>query len=224
MPAAFPASSPQWLPHSRRSRAWARPRRSASRRTGRRSTAAGSRSTRRSRPFRASPACRPPPRRRRARASPVREAARTPTAASAFEEVGGFDPGLRFYYSDTDLAIRLAAAGWQTALVPGAVCVHLGSATAGRGSRFSREYGGFGRAYMLRRYGVLRGRRLVRTLVTEAVVVAADVVRSRDFVSVGSRVRGWQAAARRPRLPIPAQLPDPSIGFAESLRMRWRGR
>ncbi|WP_343080350.1 glycosyltransferase family 2 protein [Ostreiculturibacter nitratireducens] len=39
-------------------------------------------------------------------------------------EIGGFDPAYRFYLDDTDLDMRLAAAGHLTAIVPGAQVVH----------------------------------------------------------------------------------------------------
>ncbi len=45
---------------------------------------------------------------------------------SAFEEVGGFDPGYFMYFEDVDLGDRLAAAGWQNIYAPSARVVHLG--------------------------------------------------------------------------------------------------
>jgi len=45
---------------------------------------------------------------------------------SAFEAVGGFDAGYFMYFEDLDLCRRLAASGWQSVHVPGAVVAHTG--------------------------------------------------------------------------------------------------
>jgi GT2 family glycosyltransferase len=50
----------------------------------------------------------------------------------AWRQAGGFDEGFQFYCQDLDLCLRLTAAGWQVALVPGARVVHEGGATIGR--------------------------------------------------------------------------------------------
>jgi len=41
-----------------------------------------------------------------------------------------FDPRFGSYHEDLDLGLRLGRLGWRAAWVPGAVCCHLGSATA----------------------------------------------------------------------------------------------
>jgi N-acetylglucosaminyl-diphospho-decaprenol L-rhamnosyltransferase len=46
---------------------------------------------------------------------------------SAFEAVGGFDPGYFMYFEDTDLCRRLAEAGWESVYVPSAVVEHAGA-------------------------------------------------------------------------------------------------
>lgn len=56
-------------------------------------------------------------------------AVRTEGTNSAFRRavlagMGGFDPAYRFYLDDTDVNLRLAAAGHATAIVPGAQVVH----------------------------------------------------------------------------------------------------
>ncbi|HEY2571018.1 MAG TPA: glycosyltransferase family 2 protein, partial [Solirubrobacteraceae bacterium] len=89
---------------------------------------------------------------------------------SAWEQVGGLDESIFAYMEDFDLALRLRSAGWRSTVAPDAVGVHLGSATHGHRSARQRRNGGFGRGYMLRRYGLLRGRTAPRTLATEAVV------------------------------------------------------
>lgn len=141
---------------------------------------------------------------------------------AAWEQVGGLDEALLFYMEDVDLALRLRIAGWRSVAEPSAVCVHLGSATLGHRSASQRRYAGFGRGYMLRRYGLLRGRSALRTLSTEAIVVLGDLVISRDLAALRGRLCGWQAGRARPRLALPAEAVDESIGFRDSLAQRWR--
>jgi GT2 family glycosyltransferase len=42
----------------------------------------------------------------------------------ALAAIGGFDPAFRFYLDEADVNLRLAAAGWLTAVVPGAQVIH----------------------------------------------------------------------------------------------------
>src|SRR5437762_3778847 len=77
---------------------------------------------------------------------------------AAWEEVGGLDEAIFFYLEDLDLALRLKAADWEAEAAPDALAVHLGSATAGARSAPMRFHSGFSRAYLLRRYGVVRTR------------------------------------------------------------------
>ena len=122
---------------------------------------------------------------------------------------------------DFDLALRLRMAGWRSVAEPDAVGVHLGSATNGFRSSWQRRQGGFGRGYVLRRYGLLRGPTAARALATEAVVVVGDLLISRDLAALRGRVAGWHAGRSRPRLPRPPEeCLDQSIGFRDSLAMR----
>jgi GT2 family glycosyltransferase len=139
---------------------------------------------------------------------------------SAWEQAGGLDEALVAYMEDFDLALRLRAAGWDAAVALDAVAVHVGSATFGHRSAEQRRKGGFGRGYVLRRYGVLRSRAAARTLLTEAVVVAGDLVISRDAAALRGRLEGWRAAAARPRRSLPGEAIDDTLTFADSLRMR----
>ncbi|WP_345763836.1 glycosyltransferase family 2 protein [Diaminobutyricibacter sp. McL0608] len=139
---------------------------------------------------------------------------------SALDDVGLLDEGIVMYGEELDLALRLSAAGWRSGLVAEARGTHLGGATSGRGSASQRRKAGFGRGYLLRAYGVLRGRYGIRALITEAIVCVGDLLLSRDIASTTGRLAGWRAggsAFRRSR-----QIPgvDYSIGFAESLRLR----
>ncbi len=140
---------------------------------------------------------------------------------AAWEQVGGIDETIVSYGDDFDLAMRLRAAGWETAAAADAVGIHLGSATRGFRSASQRYDNGFGRAYTLRRYGLTGARLRTRTLLTEAIVVAGDFVMSRDFAALRGRIAGWRAAGGRPPLPHPpAEAIASGIGFRESLALR----
>jgi N-acetylglucosaminyl-diphospho-decaprenol L-rhamnosyltransferase len=140
---------------------------------------------------------------------------------SAWEGVGGLDEAIFAYMEDFDLALRLRSAGWRSALAGDAVGVHLGSATHGHRSAWQRRHGGFGRGYMLRRYGLLRGRGAARTLATEAAVVLADVAISRDLAALRGRLSGWRAGSPAPRLELPpADALDHTITFRDSGALR----
>jgi hypothetical protein len=139
----------------------------------------------------------------------------------AWEQVGGLDETIFAYMEDFDLALRLRSAGWRTTLAADAIGVHLGSATHGHRSAWQRRHGGFGRGYMLRRYGLLHGRSALRTVATEAVVVAGDVVISHDLAALRGRLGGWRAARDLPpRTPPPPEAIDRGIGFLDSLALR----
>jgi GT2 family glycosyltransferase len=164
---------------------------------------------------------------------PVREAANerpvllgpAGTAAAyrrtAWAARGGLDEHITAYGEDFDLVVRLRAAGFKTAAAPDAVGIHLGSATYGHRSERQRRYGGFGRAYLMRRYGLLSRRQAARTVLTEAIVIAGDAVISRDLAALQGRVAGWRAAAGLPRHVFPpADAIDERIGFREALQRR----
>jgi N-acetylglucosaminyl-diphospho-decaprenol L-rhamnosyltransferase len=140
---------------------------------------------------------------------------------AAWEQVGGLDETIFAYMEDFDLALRLRIAGWRSVAEPDAVGVHLGSATAGYRSQWQRREAGFGRGYMLRRYGLLRRRTALRALTTEAVVVLGDLLVSRDLAALEGRLAGWRAGRSRPQLPLPpAECLDHGIGLRDSLAMR----
>jgi N-acetylglucosaminyl-diphospho-decaprenol L-rhamnosyltransferase len=140
---------------------------------------------------------------------------------SAWEEVGGLDETIPAYMDVFDLALRLRNAGWGAACAPDAVAVHLGSATYGSASPALRRLAGFGRGYVLRRYGVLRGRAAPRALLTEGIVVLADALLSRDLAALHGRIEGWRAGrSRERRLQPPNEAIDTGIGFWDSLALR----
>lgn len=138
----------------------------------------------------------------------------------ALAEIGSFDEAIFMYGEDLDIALRLRAAGWRCAVVPGARAIHAGGATAGKRSAWQRERGGFGRGYLLRRYGVLRSRAAPRALLTETIVAAGDLALSRDAAALRGRLAGWRAARGEPRRRPPADVLETGIGFRQSLRMR----
>ena len=140
---------------------------------------------------------------------------------SAWDAAGGLDESFVAYNEDFDLALRLRIAGWRSAVALDARAVHVGGATFGKRSEFQRRNGGFGRGYLLRRYGVLRTRAAARALFTEAAVVVADALINRDLAALRGRLAGWRAAGTRPRLPMPpAEAIERRIGLRDSLRLR----
>jgi N-acetylglucosaminyl-diphospho-decaprenol L-rhamnosyltransferase len=140
---------------------------------------------------------------------------------TAWEQMGGEDESILAYQEDFDLGLRLRVAGWETTAALDAVAVHVGSATWGHRSPDQRRRSGHARGYYLRRYGVLRTRLAPRALLTEAIVVAGDLVLSRDAAALHGRLAGWREAGGRPPLPWPPrEAIDRRIGFLESMRMR----
>ncbi len=137
----------------------------------------------------------------------------------ALEGVGGFDERIFLYGEDLDAVLRLRAAGWEAALAPGAVAVHVGGASTGRRSRWQRRQSGWGRGYLLRRWGILRTRAAARTLFLEAAVAVGDLVASRDLAALSGRLAGWRAARGLERRELPRQALDP-MGWRENMRRR----
>ncbi len=133
---------------------------------------------------------------------------------SAWEQVGGLDKAFLAYGEDFDLALRLRAAGWETAAAPGAVGTHIGSATYGYRSAGQRHHAGFGRGYLARRYALLRGSSGLRTALTELIATVGDAVLARDLASLRGRLAGWRAARGLPtRARPPAAAIDASISL-----------
>jgi N-acetylglucosaminyl-diphospho-decaprenol L-rhamnosyltransferase len=137
---------------------------------------------------------------------------------SAWEAADGFDPHFFAYGEDVDLALRLRAAGWLAAAAPEARGVHLGGGTAGVDSPFQRRHSGFARGFLLRRYGVLRGRRAARALLVEALTVVYGLVSARTLMPLSARIEGWRAAGDGPRLAVPPDAVDERITLRETLR------
>ena len=169
----------------------------------------------------------------RLRGAPVRNRAEPNTkllgpagAAAAFrraawEAVDGLDEELPAYMEDFDLALRLRAAGFDALAVQGAVGTHWGSATFGHQSKRQRWLGGFGRAYVVRRYGLLNGIIGLQITATECGVALVDLLMHRDLEAVKGRAAGWHAAGSLARRSAPPRHAiDPSISFIDTLRYR----
>ena len=142
----------------------------------------------------------------------------------AFNAVGGFDARLFAYLEDVDLALRLRLVrpGRTCRLAGAARAEHHHSATLGAGSRQKAGLMGFGRGYLLRRYGVLRDPLLVvRAMTGEAIMCTAQLAVDRTTAGLSGRLRGWRTAAQVPRLPIPVDAAS-SLSLADALRLRGR--
>ena len=91
-----------------------------------------------------------------------------------------------------------AAAGWP----PVRAGTHEHSATLGSGSARKDYLLGFGRGYVLRKWGVLRPRRLPAVLARELALTAGQAVVDRNLGGARGRLRGLRAA--RASEPYPA--------------------
>ncbi len=72
---------------------------------------------------------------------------------TAFDAVGGFDPGYFMYFEDVDLGYRLAQAGWASVYCPSAAAVHLGGHSTERSpDAMARAHHASAYRYLSRRY------------------------------------------------------------------------
>ncbi|MGI8557502.1 MAG: glycosyltransferase family 2 protein [Solirubrobacteraceae bacterium] len=140
---------------------------------------------------------------------------------SAWEQVGGLDQNFFAYHEDLDMALRLRAAGWGAAAAPDAVGMHVGSASHGHRSASQRRHGGFGRGYVLRRYGLLSSRSAARSVVTEGLVVIGDGLISRDLAALRGRIAGWRAArGLSARARPPEEAVDRTLTLRDTISLR----
>jgi N-acetylglucosaminyl-diphospho-decaprenol L-rhamnosyltransferase len=139
---------------------------------------------------------------------------------AAFVDAGGFDERLFAYWEDVDLVLRLAREGARCALAPGALGTHEHSATLGSGSSRKNYLMGFGRGYVLRKWGVLRSpRRAASVLARDAVVCIGQAVVDRNLAGMRGRVRGYRATATTEVFPDPA-FAARAPGALQTLRRR----
>ena len=141
----------------------------------------------------------------------------------AFLGAGGFDENLFAYWEDVDLVLRLRRAGGRCRLAPTARGIHEHSATLGSGSSRKNYLIGFGRGYMLRKWGVISPRRLPAVLARDLVLCAGQAVVDRNLSGLQGRVHGLRAATRRYDYPANGPLVAWSSARA-TLARRWRRR
>jgi GT2 family glycosyltransferase len=140
----------------------------------------------------------------------------------AFLEVGGFDEELFAYVEDVDLTLRLRVAGGRCRLVR-AFGIHEHSGTLGSGSARKNFLMGFGRGYLLRKWGVLSPGRLPAVLARELAICAGQAAFDRNLAGVRGRAAGMRAV--RERRPFPdSELLGSAPSLGSSLRRRWRRR
>jgi N-acetylglucosaminyl-diphospho-decaprenol L-rhamnosyltransferase len=152
-------------------------------------------------------------------------------AVAAFEKreflaAGGFDENLFAYQEDVDLVLRMRLAGARCRLAPTARGIHEHSGTLGSGSAQKNYLMGFGRGYVLRKWGVLRDpRRFASAIAGDAVICAGQAVVDRNLAGVRGRVRGYRASSASHAYPgevIGSQPRVPSLVM--DLRRRARRR
>ncbi len=82
---------------------------------------------------------------------------------------------------------------------------------------------GFGRGYLLRKWGVLSPRRLPSVLVRDLAICAGQAAIDRSLAGVRGRVDGWRRAPRGRSYPS-AALPESMPTLGSTLARRWRRR
>jgi N-acetylglucosaminyl-diphospho-decaprenol L-rhamnosyltransferase len=128
---------------------------------------------------------------------------------AAFVEAGGFDENLFAYWEDIDLALRLRLAGATCALAGDARAFHALSSTLGSGSSRKNFLTGFGRGYMLRKWSVVRPRRLLKVVARDGMICAGQAIVDRNVAGFVGRAKGWHAAAGVSRCRYPSTVFTP---------------
>lgn len=141
----------------------------------------------------------------------------------AFDEVGGFDEHLFAYLEDVDLVLRLRRSGASCRLAKRARGLHQHSATLGPGSERKDFLMGYGRGYLLRKWGVVAPRRLPAIVARELIFSTGQAVVDRNLGGVRGRIKGLRAKPRPEPYPPESTLPDPP-SLAATLGRRWRRR
>jgi len=144
---------------------------------------------------------------------------------NAFLTVGGFDERLFAYWEDVDLVLRMRLLGQRCALAPDARGTHAHSATLGSGSVSKNYLMGFGRGYVLRKWGVLRSpTRLAQVLAVEAALCLGQAAVDHSLSGISGRVRGLRTARRQAPYPASALIGQAEAdGALRTLRRRaWR--
>lgn len=160
--------------------------------------------------------------------SPADPIGPSPKAAAfdrgAFLAVGGFDERLFAYWEDVDLTLKLLEAGGRCRLAADAIGVHEHSATLGSGSSAKNYLTGFGRGYVLRKWGVLTARRLPSILARDLVIVGGQAVIDHNLTGLKGRVAGWRSTGRTHEFPAGVAAAGGGSPFVRNLRRRLERR
>ena len=113
---------------------------------------------------------------------------------AAFADAGGFDEALFAYWEDVDLVLRLRRRGLSCVLAADARGTHEHSASFGSGSAQKNYLTGFGRGYVLRKFGAATPRRLPAVIARDAVVCAGQALIDRNLSGIRGRIEGYRAA------------------------------
>ena len=142
----------------------------------------------------------------------------------AFLEVGGFDERLFAYFEDVDLTLRIRLAGGSCRLAPRALGTHEHSATLGPGSRRKDYLIGFGRGYLLRKWGVLTPRRLPGVILRELAWCAGQLLMDRNLGAISGRLDGLRSRPEAHPYPQEALTGVTSLPGTVSRHLRRRVR
>jgi len=143
----------------------------------------------------------------------------------AFLAVGGFDEHLFAYWEDVDLGLRLQRDGGRCVLASEARGTHDHSATLGSGSARKNYLMGFGRGYVLRKWGVMRStRRAAAVLARDSVLCLGQLAHDRNAAGLRGRADGYRAATRTERYPAYLGLTSESRGGLIRTLRRHGGR
>src|SRR5262249_42233697 len=115
-------------------------------------------------------------------------------------------------------------AGASCVLARKALGTHEHSATLGSGSTRKNYLMGFGRAYVLRKWGVLGLRRIPEVAIREVVLCAGQAVFDRNAAGVKGRVHGFRAAGSIEKQPYPEDVLDHPQGATTAAALGRRAR
>lgn len=152
-------------------------------------------------------------------------------AAAVFDRreflgAGGFDENLFAYQEDVDLVLRMRVAGGRCRLAAEARGFHEHSSTLGSGSAQKNYLMGFGRGYLLRKWGVFADpRRVASALAADTVICIGQIAFDRNMAGVRGRVRGYRASSPTHAYPGAVIDAQPHVpGLLADLRRRGRRR
>jgi N-acetylglucosaminyl-diphospho-decaprenol L-rhamnosyltransferase len=143
----------------------------------------------------------------------------------AFLSIGGFDEALFAYWEDVDLVLRLRRAGATCVLAHSARGLHEHSSTLGSGSSEKNRLAGFGRGYVLRKWGVLNApSRIPKTLAREVAISTAQLLVDGTASGLRGRIAGYAAARSAHPEAYPTAFVASRDGLGRTLARRLRRR